>query len=96
LFFEDVSFQNQELELIKSISLFPEIIEQAANELSPAILANYLFSLVKSYNSFYQSCPIVKEENENKAEFRLQISSLTSNVIQKGMSILGIKVPERM
>jgi arginyl-tRNA synthetase len=94
--FEDVSFQNQELELIKSISLFPEIIQQAANELSPAILANYLFSLVKAYNSFYHSCPIVKEENENKAEFRLQISSLTSNVIQKGMSILGIKVPERM
>lgn len=94
--FEDVSFQNQELELIKSVSLFPEIIQQAANELSPAVLANYLFSLVKAYNSFYQSCPIVKEENENKAEFRLQISSLTSNVIQKGMSILGIKVPERM
>lgn len=94
--FEEVSFQNQELELIKSISLFPEIIQQAANELSPAVLANYLFSLVKAYNSFYQSCPIIKEENENTAEFRLQISSLTSNVIQKGMSILGIKVPERM
>jgi arginyl-tRNA synthetase len=94
--FKGVSFKKQELDLIKSISSFPEIIQQAANELSPAILANYLFSLVKAYNSFYQSCPIIKEENENIAEFRLQISSLTSNVIRKGMSILGIKVPERM
>ena len=91
-----VNFQKQELELIKSISSFPEIIKQSANELSPALLANYLFTLVKSYNSFYQSCPIIKEENENLAEFRLQVSALTANVIRKGMEILGINVPERM
>ena len=91
-----VNFQKQELELIKSISSFPEIIKQSANELSPAILANYLFTLVKAYNSFYQSCPIIKEENENLAEFRLQVSTLTANVIRKGMQILGINVPERM
>ncbi|MDG2343100.1 MAG: arginine--tRNA ligase [Flavobacteriales bacterium] len=91
-----VNFQKQELELIKSISSFPEIIKQSANELSPAILANYLFNLVKAYNSFYQSCPIIKEENENLAEFRLQVSTLTANVIRKGMQILGINVPERM
>lgn len=91
-----INFQKQELELIKTISSFPEIIQQSGNELSPAILANYLFSLVKSYNSFYQSCPIVKEENENKAEFRLHISTLTANIIRRGMFILGIKVPERM
>ena len=91
-----VNFQKQELELIKSISSFPEIIKQSANELSPALLANYLFTLVKSYNSFYQSCPIIKEENENLAEFRLQVSALTANVVRKGMQILGINVPERM
>ncbi|MBM78938.1 MAG: arginine--tRNA ligase [Crocinitomicaceae bacterium] len=93
---KDVEFKSQELELIKSISIFPEIIRQSSQELSPAILANYLFSLVKAYNSFYQSCPILKEEDENIVEFRLKVSDLTSRIIKKGMFILGIKVPERM
>ena len=51
---------------------------------------------IKDYNSFYQSCPIIKEENQNIAEFRLQVSDLTARIIKKGMFILGINVPERM
>jgi len=59
-------------------------------------LANYLFNLVKSYNSFYQESPVIREEDENIKGFRLQLSDLTSSVLSKGMNILGIEMPERM
>ena len=75
---------------------FEEIILQAARELSPSILANYLFGLVKTYNSFYQDCPIIREPNQDLKLFRLSLSSLTARVLFNGMSILGIELPRRM
>ena len=86
----------KELEVIKSLSSFEEIIKQAARELSPSVLANYLFGLVKTYNSFYQDCPIIREPNQDLKLFRLSLSSLTARVLFNGMSILGIELPRRM
>ena len=86
----------KELEVIKSLGSFEEIIKQAARELSPSVLANYLFGLVKTYNSFYQDCPIIRELNQDLKLFRLSLSSLTARVLFNGMSILGIELPRRM
>ena len=86
----------KELEVVKMISSFPGVIQFAAKDLSPALLSNYLFNLVKSYNSFYQDSPIIREENSDLKNFRLQLSIMTSKVLERGMNILGIEMPERM
>ena len=86
----------KELEVVKIISSFPQVIQFAAKDLSPALLSNYLFNLVKSYNSFYQDSPIIREENSDLKNFRLQLSIMTSKVLERGMNILGIEMPERM
>jgi arginyl-tRNA synthetase len=86
----------KELEVIKVIGDFPEILVTSAREFSPSILANYLFSLVKSYNSFYQDSPVIKEQNEDLKLFRMQLSDLTSRILEKGMGVLGVEMPNRM
>ena len=93
---EKFEMSQKELEVVKMISSFPDIIRFAAKDLSPALLSNYLFNLVKSYNSFYQDSPIIREENSDLRNFRLQLSIMTSKVLERGMSILGIEMPERM
>jgi arginyl-tRNA synthetase len=87
---------SKELEVVKMLSIFPENLIHAAKEFSPSILANYLYGLVKVYNSFYQDSPVIKEENNELRLFRIQLSSLTAKVIEKGMNILGIEMPKRM
>ena len=93
---EKFEMSQKELEVVKMISSFPEVIQFAAKDLSPALLSNYLFNLVKSYNSFYQDSPIIREENSDLKNFRLQLSIMTSKVLERGMNILGIEMPERM
>ena len=85
-----------EKEILKLISEFPSIVQQAAENLSPALIANYVYDLVKTYNNFYQNVPIFKEENPIAVNFRLELSQLTGFVIKNGMQLLGIEVPERM
>lgn len=85
-----------EKEILKLISEFPSIVQQAAENLSPALIANYVYDLVKMYNNFYQNVPIFKEENPVAVNFRLELSQLTGFVIKNGMQLLGIEVPERM
>jgi arginyl-tRNA synthetase len=86
----------KEKELIKQLELFPEVIQNAANHHSPALLANYTYDLVKEYNSFYQSVSILGEENLKKKVFRVQLSKKVSEVIKSAFLLLGIEVPERM
>jgi arginyl-tRNA synthetase len=93
---EDVVLNNKELEVIKSISNFPKVIIESSKELSPYLLANYLYGLVKTYNAFYQEYPIVGEKNMNNKNFRIELSNLTSNIIERGMKLLGIEMPNRM
>lgn len=93
---ETIDLHEKEKELIKQIQLFPEVIQQAAENHSPALVANYTYDLVKEFNSFYQNVSILGEEDVNKKIFRVQLSYLVGNTIKNAFSLLGINVPERM
>lgn len=86
----------KEKELIKLLQLFPDVIQQAAAQFSPALIANYTYELVKEYNSFYQSVPILGEEDNNKKVFRVQLSEKVAQTIRASFQLLGIEMPERM
>ena len=86
----------KEKELIKQIQLFPETIQLAAENYSPALIANYTYDLVKEFNSFYQQVSILGEEDVKKKDFRVQLSQKVGNTIQSAFRLLGIDVPERM
>lgn len=83
-------------ELILAISKYPEVITAAAQEFSPALIANYAFDIAKLYNKFYHEEPILKEENEDLRHIRLALSSATASVLKRSMKLLGIDVPQRM
>lgn len=85
-----------EKDLIMTLSNFKEVISKSAEQLSPALVANYVYDLVKVYNSFYQNNPILNQEDKNIVQFRLQISDLTAKTIKKSLSLLGIGVVNRM
>ncbi len=86
----------KEKELIKQVQLFPEVIQSAAENHSPALVANYTYDLVKEFNSFYQNVSILGEDNLDKKIFRVQLSNSVSQVIKSAFGLLGISVPERM
>ena len=87
----------KEKNLLKQLQLFPEVIQNAAANHSPALIANYTYDLVKDYNSFFQNLPIVMgNHNENSVAFRVQLSQVVGNIIKNGFKLLGISVPERM
>ena len=86
----------KEKEIIKQIAMFPEVIQNAAATYSPALIANYVYDLVKEYNSFYQTVPILAAENQEDKVFRVQLSKKVGDTIKSGFSLLGIDVPERM
>lgn len=86
----------KEKELVKQIELFPEVIQNAAQNHSPALIANYTYDLVKEYNSFYQSVHILGEVDLTKKIFRVQLSQKVAEVIKSAFALLGIEVPERM
>ena len=83
-------------ELIMQLSNFKDVVEKAAETLSPAQVANYVYDLVKTYNSFYQNNPVMTLEDENAKQFKLQISDLTAKTIKKSLHLLGINVVNRM
>jgi len=92
----DTLLSGKELQLIKSINQFPVAIKEAGEMYSPALIANYVYELVKEYNQFYHECPILTEENAETRNLRLVISEMVAKVIKTGMKLLGINVPERM
>jgi len=86
----------KELQLIKVISQFPVAVKEAGDGYSPALIANYVYELVKEFNQFYHEFPILIEENEQVRNLRLVIAETTGKTIKTGMKLLGIEVPERM
>ncbi len=86
----------KEKELIKQLELYPTVIQDAAKNRSPALVANYTYELVKEYNSFYQTVSILGEENFDKKVFRVQLSKKVADTIKSAFLLLGIEVPERM
>ncbi|MFC2693242.1 MAG: arginine--tRNA ligase, partial [Capnocytophaga gingivalis] len=93
---KSVSLHPKEKELIKLLSLFPEVIQNAADTYSPALIANYVYDLVKEFNSFYQNVSILGEEDTDKRSLRVHLSRKVGEVIAIGFDLLGIEVPERM
>lgn len=91
-----ITIQEQEKEIIKLLAEFPTVLNEAAKEQSPAVVANYTYELVKTYNHFYQAVPILIEQDETIKRMRLILSLNVAKVINLSMGLLGVKVPERM
>ena len=91
-----VSLHEKEKELIKHILLFPETIQFAASNQSPALIANYTYDLVKAYNSFFQNVSIFGADSESEKIFRVQLSQTVGKIIKSAFGLMGISVPERM
>jgi arginyl-tRNA synthetase len=93
---ELITFNIKELALIKILYAFPSVIEQAATNYSPAVIANYAYDLAKVFNAFYQDTPILKENNKIMRLIRLQLTEFSGRTIKTAMHLLGIDVPQKM
>ncbi|MBB6107314.1 arginine--tRNA ligase [Mucilaginibacter lappiensis] len=93
---ETTELADVERDLIVLLTQFPDVINTAANDYSPAVIANYVYELAKVYNKFYHEKSILQAEDEISKQFRLQLSASSAKVISKSMNLLGINVPERM
>jgi arginyl-tRNA synthetase len=91
-----LNLSEKEQELIKSLSLYPTVVKEAGDIYSPALIANYIYSLVKEFNQFYHDHTILGEEDESVRNFRLVLSQTIADIVKSGMGLLGIEVPERM
>jgi len=94
--YTSVTPNEKEIELIQTLADFPTVVNDAGNRYSPALIANYVYNLVKQYNQFYHDYSILREEDAAIRSLRLAISDATARVVRTGMSLLGINVPERM
>ena len=94
--FTGLTISTKEQELIAKVAEYADIVEEAARTYSPAVIANYVYDLVKEYNQFYHEFSILKEENEELRAFRLALSEVVARTIAAGFSLLGIEMPERM
>ncbi len=94
----DINYKmhEKEKELLKQIQIFPEAIQNAAQNYSPALIANYTYDLVKEFNSFYQNVSILGADTSEEKYFRVQLSRAVSTIIKNAFGLLGIDVPERM
>jgi len=99
---EDISFDktieisSKEKDLIKTIFDFPNVVKSAADTYSPALISNYVYEIAKEFNQFYHDFPILKTENENEKNFRINLARMVGTTIKNAMQLLGIDVPERM
>lgn len=94
--YSEVTPGEREITLIQALADFPSVVAAAGQSYSPALIANYVYDLVKLYNQFYHDCSILKESDAAKRSLRLTLSEQTARVVETGMKLLGIKVPERM
>src|SRR5690606_25678258 len=94
--FLGLSLHPKEKELLKQLSAYPSVIQDAAKTHSPAIIANYTYELVKEYNSFYQTVTILGEADPIVRDFRVALSAKVAEVISSAFGLLGIRVPDRM
>ncbi|MDQ3111239.1 MAG: arginine--tRNA ligase [Bacteroidota bacterium] len=93
---DSIQLQPKEKELIKILNAFPAAVDNAAKEYSPALVANYTYELAKTFNQFYDVCPVLKEENSAVRNFRLSLTHTVARTIKSAFAMLGIEVPERM
>ncbi len=86
----------KEIALVQRLSDFPSVVAESGRNFSPALIANYVYELVKEYNQFYHDCNILRETDEAVRSLRLTLSEATARVVRTATSLLGISVPERM
>lgn len=94
-FDDTVSLHEKEKSVLKTLGQFPATVAAAAKQFSPALVANYVYNLVKHYNSYYQEVSILVENAQTKA-FRVALCAAVGQVIQKSLGLLGIEAPNRM
>ena len=92
----DFEPNEKEIELIKILVEFPKVVRDAGIQMTTAVIANYCYELTKEFNQFYHDFSILSVDNDETRNFRLQLSAITGNTIEKCMGLLGIDVPERM
>jgi len=92
----DYSLETTEKELIKILLRYPEMVQQAAEQHSPAVIANYTYDLVKNFNSFYQNISILKAKTNDEKQFRVQLAKRVGETVQSAFDLLGIDVPQQM
>jgi arginyl-tRNA synthetase len=90
------SISSKEKDILKQLLLYPETIQQAAKQYSPALIANYIYDLVKLFNSFYQNISILGGDDKNIESFRINLCDEVGKVIRSGAALLGISMPKRM
>ena len=91
-----IEISQKEKDLIKTVYEFPNVVSTAADIYSPALISNYVYEIAKEFNQFYHDFPILKAENENEKNFRVNLAKIVGTTIKNAMSLLGIDVPERM
>ncbi len=92
----NITINPKEKQLLHSLYAFPDTVNEAAGDMSPARIANYVYELAKEFNQFYHDHSVLNEPDKDTTLFRLSLSALTAHVIKAGMSLLGIRVPDRM
>jgi arginyl-tRNA synthetase len=92
----DLKLKPEEITVLRKLNKFTEIVEQAAKDYMPNILTNYLFELSQNFNSFYETMPVLQEENKELKAFRLNLVTATAQVLKNGLGLLGIEAPEEM
>jgi arginyl-tRNA synthetase len=93
---KEIELNDKEKKLLKLIMLYPNIIKSSAENLNPALIANYIYDIVKTFNSYYQSVSILKIEDKSVQNFRLSLSFKIGLIIKSSMRLLGIEVPNKM
>jgi arginyl-tRNA synthetase len=93
---DDVVLSPKEVRLVKLLSAYPQKVQEAADALSPAIIANYAYDLAKEFNQYYHDTPILREEDPAVLKFRLELISVMARTLRCAMGILGIQLPDRM
>jgi arginyl-tRNA synthetase len=94
--YNNLEISDKEKDLLVLTNQFPATIETAAENYSPAVIANFVYNLAKDYNQFYHNHNVLKEENDDVRRFRLRLSLTVADMIKTGLRLLGIKAPERM
>ncbi|MBO7647986.1 MAG: arginine--tRNA ligase [Bacteroidales bacterium] len=93
---DGIHAEGEEKQLVKTLYKYPQVVLAAGENLSPALIANYVYDLAKQFNHFYQETPVMREADTGKRLLRLQLSRWVANTLRNGMKLLGIDVPERM
>jgi arginyl-tRNA synthetase len=93
---QEITLNPHELQVLRKLVQFPEVLSSVSKDFLPNLLCNYLFELAQTFNAFYQEVPILKEADESKKEFRLSLITGTAQVLENGLYLLGIETPEEM